>query len=108
MSDDKEECSRIAAALGQNHVLFMKNHGAVTVGRTIEEAWGRMYYLDVVCRLQLDTLNQKVVDVPHEIALHAYQQYVKLIAGEAEWAPLLRRLLRNHDNGVLRVSGHRV
>jgi ribulose-5-phosphate 4-epimerase/fuculose-1-phosphate aldolase len=50
MSDDRSEQARIGAALGpDNIVLFMRNHGGVTVGRTVAEAWVRMYYVSIHC-----------------------------------------------------------
>ena len=34
------------------HTLIMRNHGALTVGRTVGEAWVRYFYLDRICRVQ--------------------------------------------------------
>jgi ribulose-5-phosphate 4-epimerase/fuculose-1-phosphate aldolase len=95
MSDDPDEQGRIGAALGETNIaLFMRNHGAVTVGRTIEEAWVRMYYLDFCCKLQLSTAGKTKVPVDKKVLEHLRKQYEGYVAGEAEWPALLRRLAR--------------
>ena len=95
ISDDPEEQSRIGSALGPDNIaLFMRNHGAVTVGRTIEEAWVRMYYLDFCCKVQLSTEGKARVPIDEATLLHVREQFEGYIAGEAEWPALLRRLER--------------
>ena len=52
VSDDYDEKSRIAAALGPKaHTLMMRHHGAVTTGSTVAEAWVRYFYLDRICQV---------------------------------------------------------
>jgi ribulose-5-phosphate 4-epimerase/fuculose-1-phosphate aldolase len=48
-----QEGERLAAVLGNKSILFMKNHGVVTVGRTIAEAYRRLYKLERACRTQV-------------------------------------------------------
>ena len=56
LSDDYDERSRIAAALGPTaHTLIMRNHGACTVGGSVAEAWVRYFYLNIVCKQQMAT-----------------------------------------------------
>jgi len=50
---DPAEGERLATVIGQNTVLMMANHGVATVGRTIAEAYDRLYYLERAAQVQL-------------------------------------------------------
>lgn len=50
---DPAEGERLAGTIGDRTVLMMANHGALTVGRTIAEAYDRLYYLERVAQVQL-------------------------------------------------------
>jgi len=52
-ADSLEEGERLAALLGDKHVLFMKNHGVLVTGDTIAQATRRLYKLERVCRTQV-------------------------------------------------------
>jgi ribulose-5-phosphate 4-epimerase/fuculose-1-phosphate aldolase len=52
-ADVPEEGERLAALLGDKHVLFMKNHGVLVVGDTVAQAYRRLYKLERVCRAQV-------------------------------------------------------
>jgi len=52
-ADFIEEGERLAKLLGDNHVMFMKNHGVLVVGDTIAQAYRRIYKLERVCRAQV-------------------------------------------------------
>jgi ribulose-5-phosphate 4-epimerase/fuculose-1-phosphate aldolase len=47
------EGERLAAILGDKSVLFMKNHGVVTTGSTVAQAYRRLYKLERACRTQV-------------------------------------------------------
>jgi ribulose-5-phosphate 4-epimerase/fuculose-1-phosphate aldolase len=49
---DETEGDRIADAIGDADVVFMKNHGIMIVGGSIAEAWDDMYYLERACEVQ--------------------------------------------------------
>jgi len=49
---DNAEGDRIAASIGHNDVVFMKNHGIMVVAATIAEAWDDLYYLERACAVQ--------------------------------------------------------
>ena len=57
MSTEVEECKDIAKNLGNNKVMILRNHGLLTCGETIGEAFILMYYLDKACKNQLDTMS---------------------------------------------------
>jgi ribulose-5-phosphate 4-epimerase/fuculose-1-phosphate aldolase len=53
LAAELSEGERLAALIGDKHVLFMKNHGVVTVGDTVAQAYRRLYRLERVCKAQL-------------------------------------------------------
>jgi ribulose-5-phosphate 4-epimerase/fuculose-1-phosphate aldolase len=53
LADTLEEGERLAKLLGKNHIILMKNHGALVVGDTVAQAYRRLYRLERVCRMQL-------------------------------------------------------
>jgi len=52
-ADTLEEGERLAALMGDKHVMFMKNHGVLVVGNTVAQAYRRLYKLERVCRNQV-------------------------------------------------------
>jgi ribulose-5-phosphate 4-epimerase/fuculose-1-phosphate aldolase len=52
-ADTLEEGERLAKLLGENHAMFMKNHGLLVVGDTIAQAYRRLYRLERICRTQV-------------------------------------------------------
>lgn len=50
---DNAEGDRICAALGRNHTLFLANHGIICTGRTVAEAFDRLYYLERAAEAQV-------------------------------------------------------
>ncbi|WP_133650950.1 aldolase [Paraburkholderia flava] len=73
---DASEGDRIAAAMGDADVLFLKNHGVMIAGPTIAEAWDDLYYLERAAEVQLKAMsaNRPLKPVPHDIAQRAYEQ----------------------------------
>jgi ribulose-5-phosphate 4-epimerase/fuculose-1-phosphate aldolase len=49
-----EERERIVESLGGNKALILKNHGLLTVGKTVPEAFLRLYRLERACQVQVD------------------------------------------------------
>ncbi len=96
MSTEVEECKDIAKNLGKNKVMILRNHGLLTCGETIGEAFILMYYLDKTCKNQLDTLSTgKPIIVPSDnIMEYAAGQYEdpRFRLGHHEWPALLRLL----------------
>ena len=57
VSTNTEECEIISRNLWNNNTMILRNHGLLTVGKTISKAFMLMYYLDRVCKVQIDLLN---------------------------------------------------
>lgn len=51
-----EEKPRLQADLGQANFLVLRNHGLLTVGRTIADAFLSMFTFENTCRIQVDAL----------------------------------------------------
>jgi ribulose-5-phosphate 4-epimerase/fuculose-1-phosphate aldolase len=49
-----DEKPRLQADLGRSNYLMLRNHGLLTVGPTIAEAFLAMYTFENVCRIQID------------------------------------------------------
>ncbi|GAB3503048.1 class II aldolase/adducin family protein [Curvibacter fontanus] len=49
-----EEKLRLQADLGTANYLMLRNHGLLTVGRTIADAFLNMYIFEATCRIQID------------------------------------------------------
>ena len=53
ITTDADEQGRIVAALGDNSVLVLQNHGLLSVGRTIGEALAWMFAAQKACEIQI-------------------------------------------------------
>lgn len=49
-----DERDRLLASLGDKKAMILRNHGLLTVGKTIAEAFLRLYRLERACQVQLD------------------------------------------------------
>jgi len=50
---DEHEGDRMAAALGSARIMFLANHGVVTIGANLAEAFDDLYYLERAAELQV-------------------------------------------------------
>ncbi len=95
---DLGERQRIARSLGDAVCLFLRNHGLITVGATVGEAFVRMVYLERACRVQLDILatGRPYRTIAADLRAKAAAQYDDFPPGKYEW-PALIRLLDQKD-----------
>ncbi len=75
---DTDERERIVADLGPHDALVMRNHGLLTCGPTIQQAFNTMYQLEMSCRSQVDAMAARAeLTMPGENVLahtaHLYQ-----------------------------------
>ena len=96
MSTEIDECERLTKSLGVNKVMILRNHGLLTCGATIKEAFMLMYYLDRACKNQIDVLSSGMEpQIPSDnIMEYAAKQYddPRFQLGKHEWPALLRLL----------------
>jgi ribulose-5-phosphate 4-epimerase/fuculose-1-phosphate aldolase len=79
--------------------MILRNHGLLTMGQTVHEAWEMMYYLDCACQIQIDAMSaggENVLQMSPEAARTAYQQFNRADrpALTKSWPALLRMLDR--------------
>ncbi len=77
ISLDLDERDRLVASLGQKNCLILRNHGLLTVGRTVAEAFYYMYNLNKACEIQVNVLGSsaKPIVPPPEICEHTARQF---------------------------------
>jgi len=94
MSTDTDERQRLAASLGDKKVLILRNHGILTGGATVGEAFILMYYLERACRTQMQVLasGREYTMPADEVCEAAAKQYDIFPHGKYEWPALLRML----------------
>ena len=55
ISDDPEECGRMVQALGDRPALILRNHGLLSCGETVAEAFYTLWRLERSCQIQMAT-----------------------------------------------------
>ena len=97
---DLDERPRLVRDLADKHLMLLRNHGTLTVGSTVAEAFTRMYFLERACSMQVRTLAQSNRVVPVEEAVVAKTAKMGMdLSGAANglvW-PALRRKLDRED-----------
>ena len=102
VADNEDERARIVEDLGDGSMLILRNHGTLTVGATVGEAFARMNRLERACKFQLAALTggAEPNPIPQEIVDHTARQGRELsrtgrgAGGKLLWAALVRRLDR--------------
>jgi ribulose-5-phosphate 4-epimerase/fuculose-1-phosphate aldolase len=98
LNDDEKP--RLVADLGDNSFLMLRNHGLLTLGATIADAFLGMYLFETVCTIQVRALagSRELTHVDARIIAGAQQQARQVTrgvgGGALTWPGLLRRLDR--------------
>jgi ribulose-5-phosphate 4-epimerase/fuculose-1-phosphate aldolase len=93
--DNLSERERLVRDLGDHHCLILRNHGLLTVGRTVAEAFYWMYYLEQSCRIQIAAQSTGVpLSIPsHEVVMRTAAQFSSDAGkGWLPWQALRRKL----------------
>ncbi|MBN3858485.1 class II aldolase/adducin family protein [Paraburkholderia sp. Ac-20340] len=92
------EGTRLTANLGDKPAMLLRNHGTLTTGRTVAEAFVLMATLIKACEIQLQAQAGGVplVTPPPDICARTAEQLFDggAIEGALEWPALLRKLDR--------------
>jgi len=94
---DLDEQKRLVADLGPHNAMIFKNHGLLTCGASIQEAFNTMYQLELSCRSQVDAMagNTELI-IPDATVLaktaHLYQPGTRRPYGVLEWHAMMRFL----------------
>jgi ribulose-5-phosphate 4-epimerase/fuculose-1-phosphate aldolase len=94
-----DEKPRLQADLGEANFLVLRNHGLLTVGKTIADAFLSMYTFENTCRIQVDAMagGGELVSVNPAILAGMGEVMKIATAGQGAqlaWPSLLRKVER--------------
>ncbi len=97
LNDDEKP--RLVADLGNNNALMLRNHGLLTTGATIADAFLMMYVFETACQIQVmaESSGNELIEVPEPIVAGITaqaEQVTKGLGGQLIWPGLLRKLDR--------------
>lgn len=97
----EDEKPRLVADLGENNFFMLRNHGLLTVGSTVADAFLFMYLFEAACMIQIRAQagGGELVSIDPRIIAGvkaATQQVTKNAGGSLAWPGLLRRLDRKN------------
>ena len=95
----EDEKPRLVRDLGQKKFLMLRNHGLLTVGRSVADAFIAMYMFETTCMIQLraQTGGRELLRIDDAILAGAPAQFAEVTkgaGGELAWPALLRKLDR--------------
>ncbi|MFW7526173.1 class II aldolase/adducin family protein [Vibrio ostreicida] len=99
-----EEKRRLQSDLGQSNFMLLINHGALTMGKTIGDAFMHMYDLTRACQIQLQIqatgqpvhlVEQTIVD---GIKAQANVVHSGLTGGQTAWPAMMRKVKRTYPD----------
>jgi ribulose-5-phosphate 4-epimerase/fuculose-1-phosphate aldolase len=97
---DLDERTRMAAHLGkESRAMILRNHGLLTMGESVAEAFELMYYLDTACQIQIDAQASGrggLTVIDEATARKGYEQFQGPNGAEVDkmWTAMLRMLDR--------------
>ena len=97
---DMDERTRMAKDLGRtSKAMILRNHGLLSLGETVREAFELMYYLDCACQIQIDAMaggQDNVLTMSQSAADTASEQFERpdRPSTHKDWPALLRLLER--------------
>jgi ribulose-5-phosphate 4-epimerase/fuculose-1-phosphate aldolase len=98
---DHDERPRLQHDLGDKNHMLLRNHGTLTVGRSVASAFERMFHLERACTMQVRTrmlgptaypVDPDVIDKNTRLLANPERQ--ELRSTTLVWPPLLRKLDR--------------
>lgn len=100
VATDLEERERLVADFGTKTAMILRNHGTLTVGETVGEAFLKMYFLERACEAQVHALAGGAALLNHppqgspEKAANQARGGLKLISTMLAWPALMRKMDR--------------
>jgi len=97
---DLDERERLVADLGSKRAMILRNHGTLAVGRSIPDAFMRIYYLERACQAQclalsggMSLINHPPQGAPEKTAGQG-RDMLPLLAEQVAWPAMLRKAER--------------
>ena len=98
IATDLSERERLVADLGDANILILRNHGLLTVGENVSEAFEIMVLLERACQAQVAAQSGGAALnlIPDDVAEHAARQFetVSGRTGDRAWPAYVRRMDR--------------
>jgi ribulose-5-phosphate 4-epimerase/fuculose-1-phosphate aldolase len=96
-----EEQPRLVQDLGEKGFLMLRNHGLLTVGSTMADAFLSMYLFEAACTIQIRAQSggKELLPIPADILAGIRAASAKVtrgLGGALIWPGLLRKLDRTH------------
>jgi ribulose-5-phosphate 4-epimerase/fuculose-1-phosphate aldolase len=101
---DMDERERMAKDLGKtSKAMILRNHGLLTLGESVRDAFELMYYLDCACQIQVDAVAggmDNVIQMSKQAGDSAAKQFERpgRPSTHKDWPALLRLLERKGSN----------
>ena len=94
---EEDEKPRLVRDLGSKRCLMLRNHGLLTVGRSVAEAFVAMYFFETTCMIQVRAQSggQRLRHISAPIVDSAPMQWENVTRGAGAglvWPALLRKL----------------
>ena len=96
---DPSEQERLIQDLGDNQAMILRQHGLLTLGGTVREAFELMYFLEMACQIQIDAQSggAVVIEAAPELARKVASQFRnpgRTPVHDRDWPALCRLLDR--------------
>ena len=96
----EEESKKMATCIGNNRIMLMANHGILTTGQTVAQAFDELYYFEKACETYITALSTqkelKIVDP--EVAEKTAQEWENYSTDMEELhLKAIRSILDNED-----------
>lgn len=98
--DNEHEAKTLRHDLGAKHMMILRNHGTLALGRSIASAFYRIYSLEWACSAQVRTLSMgRELTFPAQTVIDAMMQvqnpgWVDRFAEQHFWPAMLRKAAR--------------
>lgn len=100
VATDLDERTRLQADLGAKNCMLLRNHGTLAVGRSVADAFGRMYLFERACTAQVRTLAMgrplqlAPEAVVSKVGEQASAEMMEMSSRTLTWPAVLRKLDR--------------
>lgn len=101
IATDLEERERLVEDMGDKHAMILRNHGTLSIGKSVAEAFLRLYFIERACDAQVkmlsagrDGLHNPPQGTPEKVKEQTPTAGVAMLANGLAWPALLRKLDR--------------
>jgi len=94
-----DEAERLSTKLGNQSTLMMGNHGVMTVGKTVAEAFDNLYYFEKACETLITALSsgRELDIVSHDVAEKTASQWEEYTENHAFHLAAIKEILDDEE-----------